>query len=231
MLSLINADVFYHKAQALHSVSIDVGEGEIVSLIGRNGAGKTTTLKALVGLLICTTGQLMLDGKDETHSKPHFLSRRGIAFVPETREIFPNLSVLENLLVAQVSHKSKHWTIDRVFELFPILKDRLKSGGDTLSGGEQQMLSIARAILTNPRYLLLDEPTEGLAPKIVQVVKDALVAINQDGVSILIVEQNLKIPLKIAHRQYILENGVVVWEGTTSSLLQDRQTVEKYISL
>lgn len=231
MLSLEKVNVFYGKAQVLHGISIRIGRGEIVSLIGRNGAGKSTTLKTMMGLLPCASGKRMLDGKDVTEMKAHLLSRAGIAYVPETREIFPNLTVTENLRAAQITHQSGYWTLERVYELFPILRDRAKSNGDTLSGGEQQMLAIARGVLTNPSVLLLDEPTEGLAPLMVSSVKEAIVDINKAGVPILLVEQNLKIPLKIAHRQYVIENGVIVWEGTSTDLLKDKETVESYISL
>jgi len=231
MLSLEKVNVFYGKAQVLHGISIRVGRGEIVSLIGRNGAGKSTTLKTMIGLLPCASGKRMLDGKDVTEMKAHLLSRAGIAYVPETREIFPNLTVAENLRAAQINHKSGYWTFERVYELFPILQDRAKSNGDTLSGGEQQMLAIARGVLTNPSVLLLDEPTEGLAPLMVSAVKEAIVNINKAGVPILLVEQNLKIPLKIAHRQYVIENGIIVWEGTSAELLKDKKNVERYLSL
>ncbi len=231
MLSLEKVNVFYGKAQVLHGVSLRVGQGEIVSLIGRNGAGKSTTLKTMIGLLPCASGKRILDGKDVTEMKAHLLSRAGISYVPETREIFPNLTVAENLRAAQITHQTGYWTMERVYELFPILQDRAKSNGDTLSGGEQQMLAIARGVLTNPRVLLLDEPTEGLAPLMVSTVKEAIVNINKAGVPILLVEQNFKIPLKIAHRQYVIENGVIVWEGTNAELLKDKQNVERYLSL
>ena len=231
MLSLEHVDAYYGKAQALHRVTIEVGREEIVSLIGRNGAGKTTMLRVMCGLLTCSTGRRMLEGRDITAVKPHILSRMGIAYVPETRDIFPNLTVMDNLRAAQVAHKPGFWDAERVFELFPSLKDRVRSNGDTLSGGEQQMLAIGRGLLTNPRVLLLDEPTEGLAPLLVKAVKNAMVSINQNHVSVLLVEQNLKIPMEIAHSQYVIENGAIVWQGSSEELCRNRQTVEKYISL
>jgi branched-chain amino acid transport system ATP-binding protein len=231
ILSLENIDVFYGKAQALHGISMTVGRGEIVSLIGRNGAGKTTTLKSIIGLLPCSRGKRMVNGNNVTKEKPHVLSRLGISYVPETREIFPNLSVLENLRMAEVAHNAGYWTLDRIFELFPLLQERSRSRGDTLSGGEQQMLAIGRGVLSNPRLIMLDEPTEGLAPFLVKAVKEAIVAINEENVSVLLVEQKLKIPLSIAHRHYIIENGVIVWKGDGSDLLSDKEDVEKYISL
>ena len=229
MLALENAEVFYDKAKALHGVSIDVRMGEIVSLIGRNGAGKSTTLKALIGLLPITTGRRVLDGLDVSGRRPHHMSRLGVAYVPEMRRIFPNLTVRENLVMGQVAHAPGHWTMERVASLFPILQERAAATGDTLSGGEQQMLAIARALLGNPRVLLLDEPTEGLAPLVVAAVRDAIVEINRQGVPILLVEQNLRVPLKIAHRQYIIDNGAIVWEGSTAELLANRPLVESYL--
>ena len=231
MLALDKAEVFYGKAQALHGVSVDVRLGEIVSLIGRNGAGKSTLPKALIGLLPIASGRLLLDGADVSARRPHEMSRLGVAYVPEMRQIFPNLTVRENLVMGQMAHARGHWTIERVERMFPILRERAAATGDTLSGGEQQMLAIARGLLTNPRVLLLDEPTEGLAPLVVSIVRDAIVAINQQGVPILLVEQNLRVPLKIAHRQYVIDNGAIVWQGSTAELLADRQLVERSLGI
>lgn len=231
MLTLENADIYYGKAKALHGVSVDVRLGEIVSLIGRNGAGKSTTLKALIGLLPVARGRRMLDGKDVSAQRPHGMSRLGVAYVPELRQIFSNLTVRENLIMGQVAHKPGYWTLARVEALFPILRERGAANGDTLSGGEQQMLAIARALLSNPRVLLLDEPTEGLAPLIVAAVRDAIVEINRQGVPILLVEQNLRVPLKVAHRQYIIDNGNIVWQGSTAELLANRPLVEGHLGI
>lgn len=231
MLALEKAEVFYGKAQALHGLSIEVRAGEIVSLIGRNGAGKSTTLKALIGLLPIASGRRMLDGQDVSRRKPHEMSRLGVSFVPEMRQIFPNLTVRENLLIGQVAHQPGPWTVERVERLFPILNERASATGDTLSGGEQQMLAIARGLLSNPKILLLDEPTEGLAPLVVAAVRDAIVEINRQGVPILLVEQNLRVPLKIAHRQYIIDNGAIVWSGATVDLLADRPLVERHLGI
>ena len=231
MLALEKAEVFYGKAQALHGLSIEVRAGEIVSLIGRNGAGKSTTLKALIGLLPIASGRRLLDGQDVSRKKPHEMSRLGVSFVPEMRQIFPNLTVRENLLIGQVAHQPGPWTVERVEHLFPILRERASATGDTLSGGEQQMLAIARGLLSNPKILLLDEPTEGLAPLVVAAVRDAIVEINRQGVPILLVEQNLRVPLKIAHRQYIIDNGAMVWSGATADLLADRPLVERHLGI
>jgi branched-chain amino acid transport system ATP-binding protein len=231
MLTLESVDTFYGKAQALHGVSIAVERGEIVSIIGRNGAGKTTTLKVAAGLMDCVRGRRMLEGADVTAWPPHRLSRAGVSYVPETRRIFTNMTVRENLAMGALAHKPGSWTFARVCELFPILGERAATSGDALSGGEQQMLAIARGLMSNPKVLLLDEPTEGLAPLIVQAVQNAIVAINAAGVSIVLVEQNLRVPLAIAHRQFIIDNGRIAWRGTTAELLQDRATVERYLSI
>lgn len=230
-LSLLDCDVFYGKAQALHHVSIDVGRAEIVSLIGRNGAGKSTLLKAAIGLNTITSGRRMIGERDVTGLKPHELGRLGIAFVPENRRIFANLTVEENLLIATVMGRTGPWTLERIYRLFPRLEERAAQGGDTLSGGEQQMLALGRGLLTNPDVLLLDEPTEGLAPLIVDQLVDAMRVINDEGVAILLVEQNLKVPLKLARRQFVIDNGRVVWSGTTDELQADRGRVESLISV
>jgi branched-chain amino acid transport system ATP-binding protein len=231
MLALESVDVFYGKAQALHGVSIGVERGEIVSIIGRNGAGKTTTLKAAMGLLDCARGRRVLEGADVTTWPPHRLSRAGVSYVPETRRIFTNMTVRENLAMGAVVHRPGAWTFERVCALFPVLAERATTSGDALSGGEQQMLAIARGLMSNPKVLLLDEPTEGLAPLIVKTVQESIVAINKAGVSIVLVEQNLRVPLAVAHRQFIVDNGRIVWRGTTAELLKDRATVERYLSI
>ncbi len=231
MLALESIDVFYGKAQALHGVSFAVARGEVASIIGRNGAGKTTTLKAAMGLLLCARGRRMLEGADATAWPPHRLSRAGIGYVPETRRIFANLSVRENLAMGAVVHAPGAWNFDRVCALFPSLGERADAPGDALSGGEQQMLAIARALMANPKVLLLDEPTEGLAPLIVETVKNAILSINQQGMAIVLVEQNLRVPLAVAHRQFVMDNGRIVWSGTTAELLGNRALVEQYLAV
>ncbi|HLT27204.1 MAG TPA: ABC transporter ATP-binding protein [Zeimonas sp.] len=231
LLSIVDADVYYGKAQALHGVSLEVQEGEIVSLVGRNGAGKSTLLKAAIGLNPLRRGRRLLRGADVTHAAPDRLGRLGIAFVPENRRIFATLSVEENLRIATIMGRTGAWTIDRIYRLFPRLLERARFRGDTLSGGEQQMLAIGRGLLTNPEVLLLDEPTEGLAPLIVKDLIDAIGQINAEGVAILLVEQNLKVPLALAKRQYVLDNGRIVWQGRTEQLLAERKQVEAFISV
>jgi branched-chain amino acid transport system ATP-binding protein len=231
MLSLENVDAFYGKAIALEGVSVNVGEGEIVSLLGRNGAGKTTTLRTCMGLLACASGRRLLNGEDVTLLGPHQLSRRGLAYVPEDRQVFANLTVEENLAIAGVAHAPGHWTVERVYDLFPRLRERSRSNATSLSGGEQQMLSIARAVLTNPKVLMLDEPSEGLAPLVVRAVREAIVAVNAAGVAIVLVEQKLAIPLGISQRLYVMDHGCVAWTGTPDEFRADRGSIEQRMTV
>ena len=231
MLSLEAVDVFYGKAQALSEVSISLADGEIVGLLGRNGAGKSTILKTFMGLLTPVRGRRLHDGADITGLKPHETSLRGVAFVPENRQIFPNLSVEENLLIGGVMHARGHWTMERALALFPALKERMHSKGSSLSGGEQQMLSIARALLTNPRMLMLDEPSEGLAPLIVKDVRDAIVEINRQGVAILLVEQKVAIPVALASRIYVVDDGAIGWTGTIDEFTRNREAIDRKLAL
>jgi branched-chain amino acid transport system ATP-binding protein len=226
MLSLEGVDAFYGKAIALEGVSLKVGAGEIVALLGRNGAGKTTTLRTCMGVLACARGRRRFDGRDVTALQAHDLSRLGLAYVPEDRQVFPNLTVEENLAIAGVAHRPGYWTLQRAYELFPRLRERARSRGVSLSGGEQQMLSIARAVLTNPKLLMLDEPCEGLAPLIVRDVRDAIVAINRQGVAILLVEQKVAIPLAIGHRICVVDHGSIAWSGSTAEYRADRANIE-----
>lgn len=231
MLSLESVDAFYGKAIALEGVTIRVDAGEITALLGRNGAGKTTTLRTCMGLLDCARGKRLFQGRDVTGYKSHQMSRLGLAYVPEDRQVFPNLTVQENLAIAGVAHKGGYWTEARVYELFPKLQERALSKGASLSGGEQQMLSIARAVLTNPKVLMLDEPSEGLAPLIVRDVRDAIVAVNRQGVAIVLVEQKLAIPLEISNRLYVIDHGAVAWSGTTDEFRSDRANIERHMTV
>ncbi|MCC6246725.1 MAG: ABC transporter ATP-binding protein, partial [Rubrivivax sp.] len=206
-----SCDAFYGAAQVLHGVSIEVAQGEVVSLVGRNGAGKSTVLKTMAGLVRPAAGRRLLAGSDRTQAKPHELSHAGLAYVPEDRRIFGNLTVRENLQLADAARRRGGWTLDRVLALFPQLVPRLDAGGLTLSGGEQQMLAIGRSLLTNPSFLLLDEPTEGLAPLVVRDLVQGIRSIHAEGMAILLVEQNFKVPLAVAQRQYVLDGGRVVW--------------------
>jgi branched-chain amino acid transport system ATP-binding protein len=220
MLELRGADVYYGKAQALHQVSVQVDHSGVLALVGRNGAGKTTILRALMGQLPLKAGARHLDGEVITHLPLSECSRRGIALVPDSREVFSGLTCEENLLLAGLSHRAGHWTMARVYELFPRLQERRKAQGTSLSGGEQQMLSIGRALMTNPKYLLLDEPTEGLAPVVVDQIVEAVQAIGRQGLAVALVEQNFRVPKRLAQRFALIDNGRVTWSGTRSEIGQ-----------
>jgi branched-chain amino acid transport system ATP-binding protein len=231
MIELQQADVKYGHALALSDLTLRATQNEVVAIVGRNGAGKSTTLKAMAALLPLTAGRRLAMGQDATALSVERLSRLGIAMVPDTRRIFPNLSVRENLRMGSLAHAAGYWNVARVFAIFPRLKERIDFGGDQLSGGEQQMLAIARALLGNPKMLLLDEPTEGLAPLIVNQLIEVFAEVHRQGTGIVLVEQNLKVPMRLAHRQYVLDHGSVAWQGTTDELRAQRARVESIITL
>ena len=210
---------YYGKSHILHGVSLAVEEGRITALLGRNGAGKTTTLRTLMGLTPARRGRVTIFGADTTRWPTFRIAANGVGYVPEGRRIFANLSVEENLRVPLV--RSGPWTIARIYELFPRLAERKESRGRQLSGGEQEMLSIARALLLNPRLLILDEPSQGLAPLIVREVFRIVQQMKAEGISVLLVEQNARMSLEIADDAYVLDDGIVVYSGSASELAAD----------
>jgi branched-chain amino acid transport system ATP-binding protein len=214
---------FYGKSHILHGVSLEVHEGEIVALLGRNGAGKSTTLRSLVGLTPAREGAVSIFGRETTRFPPFRVAALGVGYVPEGRRIFANLSVEENLKVP--AERPGPWTIARIYELFPRLAERRNSKGRQLSGGEQEMLAIARALVLNPRLLLLDEPSQGLAPIIVQNVFDVVVAMRKEGMSVLLVEQNVRAAVEIADRAYVLDDGRIAYEGRAAEFAKDEERV------
>ena len=216
---------FYGKSHILHGVSLEVGEGEIVALLGRNGAGKTTTLRSLIGLNKPRLGKVVVFGDEVTGFPPYRIAEKGVGYVPEGRRIFANLTVEENLLVPV--ERQGRWTARRVYEAFPRLAERKTSRGAQLSGGEQEMLSIARALLLNPRLLMLDEPSQGLAPLIVQEVFRIVAEARRDGVSVLLVEQNVRAAVEIADRAYVLDDGRIVYEGDARTFGADEKRVRE----
>lgn len=232
MLEVDGIHTFYGESHALHGVSLEVGEGEVVCLLGRNGAGKTTTLTSCVGITPPKRGHITFRGSDITKRPAHAIARRGLCLVPEDRRIFPTLSVAENLEVSMYRGRDREtaWTPDKVFDEFPMLAEIAGQVGNTLSGGQQQMLAIARALVGQPTLLLLDEPSEGLAPVIVQQIGrliDRLAATT----TILFTDQNLRFALKHAQRCYVLQKGQVVFAGTTDELKADPTLQEKYLSV
>lgn len=232
MLTIDNIEVFYGEMQVLFGVSLEVREKEIVALIGSNGAGKTTTISAISGLVRPKTGQIIFCGEKINNMAPHKIVQAGIAQVPEGRRIFPTLTVFENLEMGAFSEKSKaetQKTLEFVLELFPVLKQRRGQRGGTLSGGEQQMLAIGRSLMARPRILLLDEPSLGLAPLIVDEIYKTITILNESGVTILLVEQNVFQALEISHRAYVYENGRVFLQGPSQELLQNPDIKRAYI--
>ena len=219
---------FYGKSHILHGVGLTVGEGEIVTLLGRNGAGKTTTLRSLMGLTHAREGTVRIFGETTTDWPPYRIAALGVGYVPEGRRIFANLTVDENLKVPL--ERPGPWTIQRIYELFPRLALRRSNKGRQLSGGEQEMLSIARALLLNPKLLLLDEPSQGLAPLIVRQIFDAIKRLNaQDGLTVFLVEQNAYHALKLAHRGYVMVNGLITLSGTGRELLERPEIKSAYL--
>jgi branched-chain amino acid transport system ATP-binding protein len=229
LLQVEQVHAHYGKSHVLQGVSIEVGDGELVTLLGRNGAGKSTTLKAIAGAMPPTQGQVRFGGEVVSRLATHQVARRGICLVPEHRGIFKLLTVEENLLLGL--RKRSPWQLDDIYRIFPRLKERRSNGGGQLSGGEQQMLSIGRALMNAPRLLMLDEPVEGLAPVIVEEIVAQLKVIKAAGVSILLVEQNLEVCTQLADRHYIIEQGTIVYQGSNSDFLADEDVKDRYLGV
>jgi branched-chain amino acid transport system ATP-binding protein len=221
----------YGQSQVLFDVSLQVGAGQCVSLQGRNGMGKTTTISTVMGWLPCWQGEIRWQGQAIQNQPSHMIAQLGIGLVPEGRQVFPNLTVWENLVAtARNTDQPKAWTLDKVFDLFPKLAERRKNFGDQLSGGEQQMLAIGRALMTNPKLLILDEATEGLSPLLRQEIWQALNTLKNEGLSILLTDKNVKQLLALCDHHVILQKGQVVWTGTSEAFRQDPGLREKYLS-
>ena len=234
MLELDNVHAYYGNIHALNGISLTVEEGEIVTLIGANGAGKTTTLRTISGLLPCTQGVITLEGEDLSQYKAYEIVYKKVAMVPEGRGVFARLSVSENLDMGAFSRKDRggiQADLDRVFTLFPRLKERRNQVAGTLSGGEQQMLATGRAMMTHPKLLLLDEPSMGLAPVLVEDIFDTVVEINKEGTTILLVEQNATMALQIANRGYVLQTGEIVLHDTAENLRQNEMVQKAYLGI
>lgn len=231
MLKIERINCFYGGVQVLHQVSLQIAAGEILALLGRNGAGKTTMLKSIMGLVKPRSGSIELDGKELTTLSPHNVPRSGVAYVPQGRGLFPRLSVEENLRMGMLVHNSSRETHDWVLNLFPVLTERLRQRAGTLSGGEQQMLATARALCLSPKLLLLDEPSEGLMPRIVDQMMDAVAGLKARGMSVLVVEQKIEAALSIADRIVFLEHGVIRHEATRQALTGDPEPLQRYLGV
>ncbi len=231
LLETQRINTYYGASHILFDVSMGIDEGEVVCLLGRNGMGKSTLIKSIIGLTPPRSGKLYFEGVDIVGKRPFEIARRGVGFVPENRAIFPNLTVRENLDMGVHRKESGSWSLERIYHMFPILQERAGQMGGTLSGGEQQMLTIARALMGNPRLLLIDEPSEGLAPLIVNQIGAQVQEMKKEGMTILLSEQNTGFTLKLADRAYILEKGVISWQGSVTQLEDDPQILETYLGV
>jgi branched-chain amino acid transport system ATP-binding protein len=235
MLEVKDIHSYYGKSHILQGVSMALNEGELVCLLGRNGVGKTTTLKSIMGLVRPSEGSIRFDGQELIGKQPYEIARLGVGYVPEDRRIFRSLTVHENLLMGVKSGKNGAkdggWTVEKVYEKFPRLQDRRDNKGGHLSGGEQQMLTVARTLMGNPKLILVDEPTEGLAPLIVKDVREMLAAVRNSGVTVLMVEQNFKASIKVADRFYIMGKGQMVFEGGTEALLAAEEVRKNFLEV
>lgn len=229
ILQLKNVEAAYGMSQILFGVNMDVNEGEVTCLLGRNGVGKSTTVKTVMGLLKPKAGSIVFDGQEIGGMPPYKINKQGVAYVPQGRQIFPTLTVRENIIFgAKIPKGTKDpWTLERVYDFFPVLKERASYMGDRISGGEQQMMVIARALMQNPKLLLLDEICEGLAPKVVQELGETIQRLSREGVSIFLVEQSAKFALEVSSRCYIMEKGAIVHEDDTQNI--DAQVFKKYL--
>jgi branched-chain amino acid transport system ATP-binding protein len=228
-LVLENVNTYYGDSHIVRDVSLEIGVGETVALLGRNGGGKTTTLKTIVGWVPPRSGTITLDGEDITGRDMMQVARKGVSLVPEERRIFTNLTVAENLKLATVTARKPGWSLDRIYEKFPRLRERSTNKGDEISGGEKQMLAIARALVQETRVILLDEPSEGLAPLIVKEVEAIIREIKADGITILLVEQNLYSALSVADRCYVIDQGAIRFTGTADEVRNNHDVLAKYL--
>ncbi|MBI4591815.1 MAG: ABC transporter ATP-binding protein [Candidatus Rokubacteria bacterium] len=231
VLEVSQIHTYYGSSHVLQGVSLSVAEGEVVCLLGRNGAGKTTTLRTIMGLAPPRSGSVKARGREIGGLPPHAIARLGIGFVPEDRRVYPDLTVRENLLVVhrRGDGAGRAWTVDRVYELFPVLARLDSHKGGYLSGGEQQMLTIGRTLMTNPRILLLDEPAEGLSPLVVQALAEQIMRLKREGMTILLSEQNLRFATHLSDRAYVIEKGTIRYEGTVAEFEQNEAVRHRYL--
>ncbi len=228
MLQIRNVETAYGRSQVLFGISLDIGKGEVVTLLGRNGMGKTTTVRSIMGLTPARSGKVIFEAREIQGQPSYRIAQAGIGLVPEGRQVFPNLTVRENLVATQ---RGKGWTLDRIFGLFANLKDRQGNYGNQLSGGEQQMLAIGRALMTNPKLLILDEATEGLAPLIRAEIYRSIERLKAEGLSILVIDKDVRALTRVADRHYVLEKGRVVWSGGSAELAANAEIQHKYLGV
>ena len=229
MLRVEEIHTYYGLSHILFGVSLEVNQGEVVALLGRNGAGKSTTMKSIMNMVPPRQGEITFKGESCRGRKPFQIARKGVGYVPDDRRVFADLSVVENLEICARCDRRADWNVARVFEFFPALGDIRQRRAGFLSGGEQQMLTIARALMTNPELLLLDEPTEGLAPLIVRALIDNILRLKQEGLTVLLAEQNLMVALELSDRAYIIDNGAIRYHGTSDALRADKTARQKYL--
>ena len=233
MMSVQEIHTYYGLAHVLQGVSIDIADREIVALLGRNGAGKSTTLKSIMGPTPPKRGAVMFEGRDLVGMPTHLIARQGIGYVPEERRIFPQLTVLENLKVSMLAYKldDTSGALEGMLQMFPRLRERAGQAGRSLSGGEQQMLALARALISKPRLLLIDEPTQGLAPNLVTSIASSLVRIKEQGLSVLLVEQNARVALEVADRAYVIDHGVIQFGGSAEELRTNEAVQREFLTV
>jgi branched-chain amino acid transport system ATP-binding protein len=233
LLAVNDLHAHYGKSHILHGVTFDIGRNEVVSLLGRNGSGRSTTMKAIMGLVAPSGGTVSLNGRELSRARAYEICRAGIAYVPEEREVFANLSVDENLRMGEQAgvQGATRWTAEDMFDYFPRLKERRNTKAGSLSGGEQQMLTICRSLLGNPLVILIDEPTEGLAPKVVATVAESIKDMQRKGVSVVLVEQKLAIALKVSSRVCVMGHGRIVFEGTPKQLVEDQKLLADWLAV
>ena len=234
MLEVRDIHAYYGVSHVIQGVSLEVQKGEIITLIGRNGAGKTTTLKSILGIVPPKSGAILFEGREITRWPTHLIVQRGIAYVPEERRIIPNLTVEENLRLGMLKNRDRSKNralLDKTFDYFPRLKERLRQRGNSLSGGEQQMLAMARALVSDPAIMLIDEPTEGLMPSMVGQIARILAEMNRDGVTILLVEQNVEMALSISTHGYVIDQGTIQYRGSAKELEANKEIQQRYLGV
>jgi branched-chain amino acid transport system ATP-binding protein len=231
MLKIVDIHTYYGDSYVLQGVSLEVKKGTVVALLGRNGVGKTTLIRSIVGFTPARRGAILLNGKDITHVDSYKIIKMGMGLVPQGRRVFPSLTVKENMAIAERCSTDQGWNFEKIYTLFPRLKERQDQRANTLSGGEQQMLAIARALISNPLFLLMDEPTEGLAPVLVREVGDAILRLKEEGLSIFLVEQNLSFARRFSDYVHLMSKGTIVYSSTPEQLWEDQEAKHRYLGV